>query len=115
MVVVQYKQVSVFELQWLKLEEVYEQERQITHSSTQRGGVLGLLLHQTVSPNWLEEESGTESGHEMDMASEHDSETSSHNENETNLNDKHPIDNHTESRDSKTCLMGYNSESVTAS
>lgn len=33
--------------QWLKLEEVYEQERSLRYAATQRGGVLGLLLHET--------------------------------------------------------------------
>ena len=34
--------------QWLKLEEAYEQERHLTHAITQRGGLLGLLLHRTI-------------------------------------------------------------------
>ncbi|XP_028398444.1 CXXC-type zinc finger protein 1-like isoform X2 [Dendronephthya gigantea] len=34
--------------QWLKLEEVYEQEKQTRMAMTQRGGVLGLLLHRTI-------------------------------------------------------------------
>jgi len=35
--------------QWLKLEEAFEQERTLRYSASQRGGVLGLLLHQTIS------------------------------------------------------------------
>lgn len=35
--------------QWLKLEEAFEQERSLRYSAAQRGGVLGLLLHQTIS------------------------------------------------------------------
>jgi len=35
--------------QWLKLEEAYEQERSLRYSAAQRGGVLGLLLHETIS------------------------------------------------------------------
>lgn len=33
---------------WLKLEEVYEQERSTRLAVAQRGGVLGLLLHRTI-------------------------------------------------------------------
>ncbi|XP_040063535.1 CXXC-type zinc finger protein 1 [Ixodes scapularis] len=35
--------------QWLRLDELYEQERSTCTSMTSRGGVLGLMLHQTVS------------------------------------------------------------------
>jgi len=35
--------------QWLKLEEAFEQERSLRYSAAQRGGVLGLLLHETIS------------------------------------------------------------------
>ncbi|KAL9959895.1 hypothetical protein ACROYT_G033268 [Oculina patagonica] len=35
--------------QWLKLEEAYEQERSLRYAAAQRGGVLGLLLHETIS------------------------------------------------------------------
>ncbi|XP_048584367.1 CXXC-type zinc finger protein 1 isoform X2 [Nematostella vectensis] len=50
--------------QWIKLEEAFEQERAITHTSAQRGGVLGLLLHQTISPDWKEEEEEDEAERE---------------------------------------------------
>ncbi|XP_058968068.2 CXXC-type zinc finger protein 1-like [Pocillopora verrucosa] len=33
--------------QWLKLEEAFEQERSLRYAAAQRGGVLGLLLHET--------------------------------------------------------------------
>ncbi|XP_067030813.1 CXXC-type zinc finger protein 1-like isoform X3 [Acropora muricata] len=35
--------------QWLKLEEAFEQERSLRFTAAQRGGVLGLLLHRTIS------------------------------------------------------------------
>jgi COMPASS component SPP1 len=37
---------SVF--QWLKLDDLFEQERNIRVSMANRVGVLGLMLHQTV-------------------------------------------------------------------
>lgn len=41
--------------QWLKLDELYEQERNTCMSMTSRGGVLGLMLHQTLSHDALYE------------------------------------------------------------
>lgn len=41
--------------QWLRLDELYEQERNTCTSMTSRGGVLGLMLHQTVAHNSLYE------------------------------------------------------------
>ncbi|XP_015760485.1 PREDICTED: CXXC-type zinc finger protein 1-like isoform X2 [Acropora digitifera] len=35
--------------QWLKLGEAFEQERSLRFTAAQRGGVLGLLLHRTIS------------------------------------------------------------------
>ncbi|XP_031552294.1 CXXC-type zinc finger protein 1-like [Actinia tenebrosa] len=94
--------------QWLKLEEVYEQQRQITNSSDRRGGVLALLLHQTLSPDWVEEENEKESEHEIDMENQHDLETSPDN-NENILDDESTINSHTETHDSNSCLMDVNS------
>ena len=37
-----------FQLQWLKLDDLFEQERNIRVSMANRVGVLGLMLHQTV-------------------------------------------------------------------
>uniref|UniRef100_A0A2R5LHS3 CXXC-type zinc finger protein 1 n=1 Tax=Ornithodoros turicata TaxID=34597 RepID=A0A2R5LHS3_9ACAR len=37
--------------QWLRLDELYEQERNMCMAMTNRGGVLGLMLHQTISHN----------------------------------------------------------------
>ncbi|XP_044167771.1 CXXC-type zinc finger protein 1-like isoform X3 [Acropora millepora] len=37
------------EPKWLKLEEAFEQERSLRFTAAQRGGVLGLLLHRTIS------------------------------------------------------------------
>lgn len=37
-----------FSLQWMKLDELIEQERNIRIAMSNRVGVLGLLLHQTV-------------------------------------------------------------------
>ena len=65
--------------QWLKLEEAFEQERQITYTSAQRGGVLGLLLHQTTSPDWTEKDTKPDSDHDMDIHVHSDSESSSSN------------------------------------
>lgn len=97
-----------FNLQWLKLEEVYEQERQITNSSARRGGVLALLLHHTISPDWVEEEKEKESEHEMDTENQHDDGPLPHN-NENKLADEPTIDNITETHDSKPSLMDVNS------
>lgn len=41
--------------QWLRLDELYEQERNTCMSMTSRGGVLGLMLHQTLSHDALYE------------------------------------------------------------
>lgn len=35
-------------LQWLKLDELFEQERNIRVAMSNRVGVLGLMLHQTI-------------------------------------------------------------------
>lgn len=40
---------------WLRLDELYEQERNMCMAMTNRGGVLGLMLHQTISHNSLYE------------------------------------------------------------
>lgn len=96
-----------FYLQWLKLEEVYEQERQVTNSSTRRGGVLALLLHQTISPDWVEEEKES-SDHEMDTENQHNPESPPHND-ENNLADEQTVDSHTETHDSKPSLMDVSS------
>ena len=40
-------------LQWMKLDDLFEQERNVRHAMSQRMGVLGLMLHQTVDHNPL--------------------------------------------------------------
>jgi len=37
-----------FALQWMLLDELFEQERHIRAAMANRSGVLGLLLHQTI-------------------------------------------------------------------
>jgi COMPASS component SPP1 len=37
--------------QWLKIDELFEKEQKIRFTMTNRGGVLGLMLHQTVVHN----------------------------------------------------------------
>lgn len=39
--------------QWMKLDDLFEQERNVRYSMSQRMGVLGLMLHQTVDHNPL--------------------------------------------------------------
>lgn len=43
----QHVLTSRFLPQWLKLDELLEQERQIRLAMSNRGGVMGLLLHST--------------------------------------------------------------------
>lgn len=41
--------------QWLKMDELLEQERQIRHQMASRAGVLGLMLHSTYNHEVMEE------------------------------------------------------------
>ncbi len=43
----------VFHWQWLKLDELLEQERNIRQAMFNRAGVLGLMLHQTLDHSLL--------------------------------------------------------------
>lgn len=43
-----FQMIFFFQLQWLKLDDLFEQERNIRVSMANRVGVLGLMLHQTV-------------------------------------------------------------------
>lgn len=73
--------------------------------------MLALLLHHTISPDWVEEEKEKESEHEMDTENQHDDGPLPHN-NENKLADEPTIDNITETHDSKPSLMDVNSWSV---
>lgn len=37
-----------FHLQWYKLDELFEQERNVRTAMTNRAGLLALMLHQTI-------------------------------------------------------------------
>ena len=43
-----FNNMLYFLLQWMKLDDLFEQERTIRTAMTQRAGVIGLMLHQTV-------------------------------------------------------------------
>lgn len=40
--------ILLYLLQWMKLDDLFEQERNIRMAMSNRMGVLGLMLHQTV-------------------------------------------------------------------
>lgn len=42
------KIISLWMFQWMKLDELFEQERNIRLAMSNRMGVLGLMLHQTI-------------------------------------------------------------------
>lgn len=45
----EYKSVNVvIHSQWLRLDDLLEQERNVKTAMTNRAGVLGLMLHQTI-------------------------------------------------------------------
>lgn len=39
--------------QWMKIDDLFEQERNVRYALSNRMGVLGLMLHQTVDHNPL--------------------------------------------------------------
>jgi hypothetical protein len=43
-----FLQCIIFFFQWLRLDELFEQERNIRVAMSNRVGVLGLMLHQTI-------------------------------------------------------------------
>lgn len=44
---------TCYVLQWMKIDELFEQERNVRFAFANRMGVLGLMLHQTVDHNPL--------------------------------------------------------------
>ena len=44
----QFNVCRFFSFQWMRLDELFEQERTIRMAMANRAGVLGLMLHQTI-------------------------------------------------------------------
>lgn len=48
-----WKYTILFSFQWMKIDDLFEQERNVRYALSNRMGVLGLMLHQTVDHNPL--------------------------------------------------------------